>query len=161
MTTKQIKQGLVGGSAALLLGAVVVLAWGVLVPVRVDVPAPSVAKLPDKPLDGGNSLAGALPTPDALSALGAIDLRRPLKDPPPVVVTPPPLAAQLRGTIYESANPDQSMAMFKLQDGSERWFRAGQQFDDPVGKVMINRVGDQRVTVTYRGKERELVAEAQ
>lgn len=155
MTTKQIKNGLVTGAAAALVAALAVAGWALLVPVSVSV--------------SGNNGDGAvvaranapggrlqLPTPQQLAQLATLDLRRPLKDKPVMIKAPPPLAAKLVGTIYEPANPGQSAAIFMLNGGAQGMFKAGDAFNDPTGEVKVLEIGDKRVTIHYRGQQREL-----
>lgn len=162
MTTRQIKQRLVLATAALLLASAGALAWALLVPVEVT---GSVGSLSDgRVASSDDSEPGADKPPplDKLRVLGRIDLRRPLKDPPPPPPPPPvPLRAKLLGTIYEPKQPDNSMAMFKLADGSEQWVTAGQSFSDPVGQVKVVKIGDQTVTLFYKDQESELTVGSQ
>jgi len=142
---------------AFALAGLALLGWALLVSINV----------PLSDTDGGGDQSvgsasasdrsqGSGLTPEQLQVFVAIDLRRPLKDPPPVVVAPPPMQARLLGTIYEPANPSQSQALFQLGDGSQRFFRAGQQFNEPGGVVVIKHVGDQVASVEYRDEQREL-----
>lgn len=156
MTLKQTKRVLSGGALLAFALALCVLGWGVLSPARVVEPSA-------KPVDAARATAGRaddgsarVPTLDELRALGALDLRRPLRDPAPVVVAPPPLTAKLLGTVQDSADPGASMAYFRLFDGTERWVKPGQQFQDPAGTVTVDAVGNQKATVTYRDTQHEL-----
>ncbi|MFN3166627.1 MAG: hypothetical protein ACE37H_06140 [Phycisphaeraceae bacterium] len=158
MTTKQTQRVLKWGAVSVLGLALWVLGWGVLSPARVAEPTA-------KP--GGTTRTNAAdpadastrgPTLQQLHGLGALDLRRPLRDPPPVVVTPPPLSARLLGTVQDAADPGQSMAYFRLSDGTERWVKPGQRFEDPAGTVTVDAVGNQQATVTYRETQHELTA---
>lgn len=157
MTSKQIKQALMISTALLLVGTLALVVWAVSVSVDVSEPKTDSAELQQAKSSTDDHRRQGVPSLEALQVLGAIDLRRPLRDPPAVVITPAPLTAQLLGTMYEQANPDQSMAMFKMADQSVRWFKAGQTFQDPVGEVTVSVVSDQTVKVVYREQERELV----
>lgn len=156
MTTKQTQRVLGIAAGVAVLAALGVLAWGVFVPARVVVPdGDRRGALRSSPSDAADA-SGQAPSLAQLQQLGSIDLRRPLRDPPPIVVTPPPLTARLTGTVYDPTHPDQSMAIFKLADNTERWFKPGQQFPDPAGEVTLDAIADQKATVTYRGQKREL-----
>jgi hypothetical protein len=157
MTSKQIKRVLGLGAAGALSLALWVLAWGVLWPARVVEPAAEGAGTTRANASAGD-VSQSGPTLDELRALGALDLRRPLRDPPPIVVTPPPLSAVLLGTVQDSADPSQSMAYFRLADNTERWFKPGQQFQDPAGTVTVDAVGNQKATVTYRDTRHDITA---
>lgn len=158
MTTKQTKRLMVAGSAVACAAAVAVLLWGLLVPIGSATDSTSASGSTGDPQPTTENAANKGPTMAELRELASINLRRPLRDqevaPPP----PVPLSAKLIGTMYESSNPSQSMAVFKLSDGSEKWFKAGQTFDDPAGEVTVREVNNQKATVSYRGAEQELVA---
>lgn len=157
MTTKQIKQWLVLAIAGLVIAALGLVAWGLLAPVNVTGWAGALASGSDRGATGSVEEASGQPTLQQLQSLSRIDLRRPLKDPPPPPPPKPvPLRAALLGTIVEPENPQQSMAMFRLSDGSERWVSPGQTFDDPVGAVKLIAVGDRSATLYYRGQESKL-----
>lgn len=158
MTTKQIKRGMTAGAVGVLLLAVGVVAWAALTPVAVPVSARPAADTGGDTPHQAQRPTDNPPTLAELSALSAIDLRRPLHDKPVIPPPPTPLRARLKGTMYELTSPEKSMAIFILADGSEKWFRAGQTFDDPAGEVTVQSVGDQKAKVRYRGEERELVA---
>ena len=161
MTTKQTQRWLMGGALALTLAGLGILVCVLSVSIHVPVP-----HLPDS--GGGlaanaslsDGLQGGCLTPQQLQAFAAINLRRPLKDPPPVVVAPIPMQARLLGTIFEPGNPGQSQALFRLADGSQRLFKAGQRFDEPGGVIVIKQVGDQTASVEYRDEQRDLKVEA-
>lgn len=142
---------------AFALAGLALLGWALLV--SISVPVSAMDDGGDQP--AGNASAsdrspGSGLTKEQLQVFAAINLRRPLQDPPPVVVAPPPMQARLLGTIYEPANPDQSRALFQLGDGSQRFFKAGQQFNEPGGVVIVKHVGDQAASVEYRDEQREL-----
>lgn len=162
MTTKQIKRWMNLGGAAALCAAAAVLAWGFLLPLHVPASASSAAR-PVAQNAGSSNLSPAQrgPSLDVLQSAAAIDLRQPLRDPPPPIITPPPMQARFVGTIYQANDIDNSLAIFRFPDNSERLFKAGQQFNDPAGQVTIKRVGDQAVVIELQGKEQELGVAAQ
>lgn len=157
MTTRQIKSRLLLATAAMLVVALCAAGWALWVPVEVNARKPSPTALARASQGGPGEQRDTLPTLEQLRAMARKDLRRPLKDPPPPEPPPPvPLQAKLLGVIFEPEDPGQSMAMFKLSDGTERWLKAGQVFEDPVGRVEVTRVRDRSVTVTYKGQATEL-----
>lgn len=156
MTTKQNQRVLMVAAITMILAALCVLAWGVWVPSNVEVPSATHTDISQANPSGQDGGANQDPSLAELQQLGSIDLRRPLRDPAPVVVAAIPLQARLIGTVEDSGNPAESMAIFKLSNGTERWFKPGQQFDDPAGQVTVDTVGRQKVAVTYQGQQREL-----
>lgn len=146
-----------GGVAAMLL-ALLLLMWGLLLPVRVPVPEQARGSAGRDAATSGLDAAQRGPELDALQAVAMIDLRRPLRDPPPPVVVATPMQARFVGTIYQPAEPGQSLAIFSFPDSTQRSFKAGQQFDDPAGTVSVKQVGDRTVTIELSGEERELTA---
>lgn len=160
MTNKQLQRWQrIGGFAPLLAGLCAV-AWVILVPIEVSIPQ-TTAGGGEQPLgtSASNEMYGQSLTADQLQDFSTIRLRRPLKDPPRVVVAPPPMRARLLGTIYQPGHPEESQALFQLIDGSQRFFKVGQQFDEPGGAVVIKHVGDHTASVEYRDEQRELKVE--
>ncbi len=159
MTTKQIKRWMNLGGGLLALGSLVVLAWGIVVPLRSPVDDRSETEASGLEVLGPElTPAQRGPALDALQSIALLELRRPLRDPPPLMIVTTPLQARFEGTFYEPSNPDASTALFKLADGSQRLLKAGEQFSDPAGTVTVNRVGDQSVLIDLAGEERELKA---
>lgn len=157
MTQKQIQRWLLRSAGVLTLGGLAILGWVLIVSIDVPVKKKEGIGTPvqgDGP--GTDGQRGDGPSLEELQALASIDLRRPLKDPPPVKVTPPPMQAKFMGTIFEPVNPDQSQALFRMADGSQRFFKAGQAFQEPGGPVLVKEVGDQMVVIVYRDEQREL-----
>ena len=161
MTTKQIKRWMNLGGGLLALGSLVVLAWGIVMPLRTP-----AENRPETEASGLKALGPELtpaqrgPTLDALQTIASLELRRLLRDPPPTAIVTTPLQARFEGTFYEPSNPGASTALFKLADGSQRLLKAGEQFSDPAGTVTVKRVGDQSVVIDLAGEERELKATA-
>lgn len=157
MTHKQIQHWLMRGAFAFALLGFSMFAWVTFVPINVQV---QDAKDTNHLQTGDGSATGNgqgnAPSLQQLQVFASIDLRRPLKDPPPVQVTPPPMQARLLGTVYEPSNPDQSQALFRMADGVQRFFKAGQTFTEPGGAVVVKRVGDQIAWIEYRDEQREL-----
>lgn len=160
MTSKQIKQAMQTGTAVAVLLALGVVVWGVASPAHVPEVGPADVRTARNPNNPSDDQADSSPTLQQLRALGLLELRRPLRDPPPIVVTAPPLSAKLVGTIYDANQPKFSMAIFILAGNKQATFFAGQTFNDPAGQVTVESVGDQTATVTYRGKTRELTAKS-
>lgn len=157
MTHKQIQHWLMRGACAFALVGLVVLAWVTFVSIDVqvkDTQGSNQLQAEDGSATGNSQ--GNTPSLQQLQVFASIDLRRPLKDPPPVKIAPPPMQARLLGTIYEPSNPDQSQALFRMADGVQRFYKAGQTFNEPGGAVVIKRVGDQIAWVEYRDEQREL-----
>lgn len=149
------------GSSALTLAGVAVVGWALLTSIHVSIPDIADANRQSDAavaVDDGSQGSGL--TLEQIQAYATINLRRPLKDPPPVVVAPIPIQARLLGTIFEPSNPDQSQALFQLSDGSQRFFKAGQQFTEPGGVIVVKRVGDQSASVEYRDEQRDLTVGA-
>lgn len=157
MTTKQTKRWLMICTAALALAGPVVFACCLFIPVSLSAPESKEQDgLSTSDDSSTDHMRGRGPTLQQLNVFKTADLRRPLKDPPPVQIKPPPMQAKLLGTIYEPDNPGQSQALFRLADGAERFFKAGQQFSEPGGVVDIKRVDDQSVLIEYQKEQREL-----
>ena len=159
MTTKHMKRWLNLGGGLLVLASVLVLACGILMPLRSPPEDRREAEESGLKPDGSDLTPEQRgPSLDALQAITSLELRRPLRDPPPPEVVRTPLQARLAGTMYEPNAPDRSTALFQLADGSQRLMKVGEEFADPAGDVTIKQVGDQRVVIDVGGEERELMA---
>lgn len=158
MTIKQLKRSINLSAAALACVALAVLAWGVLAPVRVVVPATPGASASSPRASSALSDEQRGPTLDQLRTIAAVNLRQPLRDPPPQIIEKPTMQAKFVGTINDQAHPDQSLAIFRLPDNSEHLLKAGQQISDPAGLIVLKRVGDQVVWIELDGQPQELQA---
>ena len=159
MTTKQIKRWMNLGGVVVGLAGLAVLAWGFAAPPHVPVPELVQAGSSSGTLEAKQQTdAQRGPTRQALQTIAVIDLRKPLRDPPPKAVARVALQAQLVGTLYEPSDPDASTALIRLADGNQRLLKRGEKFSDPAGLVMIKSVGDQLVVIDLAGEERELKA---
>ncbi|MGB0769092.1 MAG: hypothetical protein ACPGYV_15470 [Phycisphaeraceae bacterium] len=157
MTHKQTQQWLTRGALAMMIAGACAVAWVALVSAEVSVSTePAGVEGVGGDANDRDGAAGSGPTLQELRLFATKDLRRPLKDPPPVRVAPPPMQASLLGTIYEPARPEQSQALFRLFNGTQQFFKAGQEFSEPGGTVVVLEVGDQVARVEYREEEREL-----
>lgn len=157
MTQKQIRRWLICGGGAWSLAGLGVLGWALLVSIHIPVKqadgAAQAMRVDEVDHRDGQDDGLNL---QSLQSLTRINLRRPLRDPPPVQVAPPPMQAKLMGTIYEPSSPAQSQALFRLGDGTQRFFQAGQRFQEAGGTVFIQHVGDQITTIEYRNERRDL-----
>jgi hypothetical protein len=166
MNLRQRKR-IIGLAAALLgLGAVAVLAVGLILPVQIAAtPAAARAEVARVvPPPAGPPAKSAADAAQALAAdlqrLSGRDLRRPLFDSPaeargtPGSPVRPPLTMQLIGTLNE---PGHSMAMLQKADGSVVLCAQGQSVDDAGGKVTVTRIEKQKISVLYADEPQDLV----
>lgn len=157
MTTKQIKLCLLAGAVLTTALALGVLAWAVFVPLSMPDGQRLMATRASNSGAAAPPVAGPpAPSRQALRAIADTPLRQPLKPPVVVAQAKPELAAVLRGTAYEPRRPGQSLAVFRLADGTEQWFSIGESFNDPIGRVTVKQIEDQKVTIEYGGAEHEL-----
>jgi hypothetical protein len=156
------------GLAAALAGAaaVAILAAGLGLPVEVAVPEPApgagvaAAGAPDGGKADAARAARGRPPLAEFERLAALDLRRPLYDPPAeprVAAAHPatPLTVRLIGTVNE---PGHSMAMLRKADGSVAVCALGEGVDAAGGRVTVTGIGHRKATVRYGGRSHELVA---
>jgi hypothetical protein len=163
MTVQQRKRaiGLVAGLVG--LAGLAILAAAVAVPLETGAPepapqAPAVGPPPDD--RGADQTPGASrPTLGELARVSAMDLRRPLHDPPATAAAAPkaasavPMTVRLVGTIVE---PGHSMAVFRKADGSFELCAQGESVTDAGGAVTVTGVAPEKVTVEYAGQAQEL-----
>jgi hypothetical protein len=163
MTVRQRKRviGLVAGLVG--LAGLAVLVGAVAAPLETAAPGPA----PQPPAGGPpTDQRGADQTPDAsrptlgeLARVSAMDLRRPLWDPPATAAAAPnaasavPMTVRLVGTIVE---PGHSMAVFRKADGSFELCAQGESVTDAGGAVTVTAVAPEKVTVEYAGQAQEL-----
>jgi hypothetical protein len=151
------------GAALVMLAGVSVAAWGLAAPVRVQT-RPEDAAAPGSKAALSSAEASRQATGRdsarllaALQQLCAMNLRRPLYDPPP---TPPPprpepsMTVRLVGTINE---PGHSLAMFQKPNGAIELCGLGESIDDEGLAVTVTRIEGGKVTVRYADELHELV----
>lgn len=157
-------------AAVVAICAVGILAVGFITPVRVG--AATMTNVSAVPTSGGPSARNPSQdgTDDALVSLSelqqvcAIELRRPLYDPPTPeqpaaspeapTATTRPLPVRLVGTVIEAGH---SMAMLQKSDGSIVLGAVDQSIEDAGSQITVISVQHDRVTVQYAGTEHELI----
>lgn len=141
--------------SAMLLGASAAL-WQLTVsfPVRIDGRSQTRVNNPGAPLQG--TAAGKPPTVPALADFEpvlALNLRRPLYDPPPPKPKPkpppPPLKLRLTGTVIEN---DDAVAMIADSQGNTVFARVGQTIEEAT----ITKITTDAVEVNYYDETRTL-----
>ena len=143
-----------------------VLALVLLVPAELSSPASPVTSLPQPGVENREQIdpAPQAISPELLQAASAMDLRKPLFDPPPPLTpaqagaasapTPTMASVRLVGTINE---PGHSMAMFQKADGTIQVCATGDSIDDAGGKLTVTRIEGLKVTVQWGGQQRQLI----
>jgi hypothetical protein len=145
-----------------LITAAAVVWWGLVAPLGPDELAVAdvehvnglpVATAVDAHSDAADPLAV-----DTYRTVWALDLQRPLFDPPPPPVPtpppPPPLTAKLQGTIIE---PGYSRAIFTTPSGQTQLLAVGQTVEGGAQVLAIER---DLVRVRYLDREMELRVES-
>jgi hypothetical protein len=166
MNARNTRRLILLAAATVTLGAVIVLAVGLRLPV---IEADSVLAAGKDDQDATSTTTSA-PSDESLEEsqqadvaqlqqLCGLDLRRPLYDPPQVAMSQPaagggPMTARLIATADE---PDHSIAVFQKSDGSVEMCGQGQSFEDAGGTVTVTRIESQKVIVQYAGGVQELV----
>ena len=148
MRVKRVRLILLSLSGALALCSITVLAWTMSNPPELSISA------------AGNHIVPSPVSPTTQAAFDSaelrqvmqVDLRRSLRDPPPLpppalpVARPfPPLDIKLAGTIVE---PGHSQAMIQLSDGSVQFKSIG----DSAGDAVIQQIEEGSVTVEFHGQ---------
>jgi hypothetical protein len=167
MNVRQRKQ-LIGLVAALLaLGAVASLVAGLAVPVGVDPPKQAAAKN-DPGVAAQAAVASSQKAAEKsrrllaqLQPLCAVELRRPLTDPPGSTQggsggsgqPQRPMTVRLVGLASE---PGHSMAVFAKGNGAIEICPQGQSIDDAGGPVTVTKIELDKVTVQYGGQSQVL-----
>jgi hypothetical protein len=137
-------------SVTLIMGAAALMAYVLLYPPPPPQPVAGDTG-PPLVLEAADETAIAL---SAFEGIWALQLRRPLYDPPPPAPPPapapppppPPPAIHLMGTIVE---PSHTIGIFVLQGGKMELRRAGEK----AGDVEIVKVEAERATILHHGRE--------
>jgi hypothetical protein len=166
MTVRQRKKALAFSAAILGVLALLVLVVGLSLPARIAAreaePGIDVPGADDAANDAQAEAAAAEASRQALAELQRLcraDLRRPLYDPPsaagpsPGGPTTQALTLSLIGTVIE---PGHSMAMFRKPAGGTVFCAVGESVDDAGGPVKVLGVDEDKVTVEFAGRTREL-----
>jgi hypothetical protein len=169
MNVGQRKRLMNGAAVATGLAAAVVLAGGLVFPVRVDVPhgqpggpaAPATASAAtSQQAAGGDDESRQLAE---LQQLCSVDLRKPLFEAPKVLRAAPvlpPLPAMTVRLVGLANEPGHSMAMFQKPDGSIVWCAPGESVDDASGPVTVTRIEPPKVVVQCAGVSHDLTPPA-
>lgn len=100
-----------------------------------------------------------LPQLNRVKQIAAINLQRPLFDPPPPPKPqtkprpPAKLIARLTGIVYED---DHSLALFMTKDNQSKLYAVGESFNDQSGQVKILQITPITVEISYAGKTQTL-----
>lgn len=161
MRTYRLRAVLWSAAVASLVGCALAATWAARPPAH-----PSVAASPSTPEEDRRATERSVTVPlvplTRLAAACAIDLRRPLYDPPPPKPVPPPppppeppLAVKLSGTVIEPGG--YSRAMLRSPDGKLQMAKVG----DDCGGAKVVSIEQGRVEVMHNGKPVMLVVEKQ
>jgi hypothetical protein len=168
MNVRQRKRAIWLTAGALALAGAGAVAASVALPLKHPPPRPldlQAAGAPARQAEAPHSAAGddVASTIDLreLRRLCAMDLRRPLFDPPPPAAAESepqpepriPMSVRLVGTIIE---PGRSIAMLQKHDGSITLCAEGRTVDDRGGPVKVIAVKENEVTVEYAGRSHTL-----
>ena len=153
LTIRKLRRTLWLLAAAAVVSAFSVLMFGLTRPYSLPGPDRPVS-VPELAEASHESDAPAL---EHLSEVWALNLQRPLYDPPKPVIKkkefkPPPLAVRLLGTVIEPGN---SQAILMARDGQIHFMRAGDELDH----VKIEAVEPTQVRILYYDQPQTLSVE--
>lgn len=159
-------------AALLALASAGVVAWGLTAPTSTTLDHTQLQKVPRPPAPNAGGDNGSETDPpratdrtgrtlSELQRVCAIDLRRPLFDPPapvntdtgPAEPTRVPMTAVLSATVIENGK---SMAIFKTRDGKFEVCPIGGGFEEPGGKLVVTGIEGRSVQITWNDKPHTL-----
>lgn len=151
MRTRNLKNLLSAMTLLLFIGAVVVVVWGLILPINV----PDIqGQLDTEPVTISTHTDNQrVPDLNSLQRLAKRDIRQQLFDPPPKpepVIPPKPLpTVRLMGTIVNATNPQ---AMITGAGGKIELKRVGDTVGDAGNTAVIQEIHSDHIKIEHEGK---------